>query len=239
MRIAFRKFSCSEFNTTTTTRYINYTYNMGNDPHKKDVPEESECFPGNVLVETKLNGKKCMHNLEVGEEVKVIFEDGNIGFSEVWTMAHKDTESKACYLQIETETKRLTISHFHFIPVTDQNNSMVVYKMAKDIDIGDHLSTVESNQRKTETVIKIEEVEATGIFAPFTISGSILVNDVHASVYAEVEPDFAHSALAPFREKYYITPKDEMEAFLRPNENGVPTIFAEAFKMLKQLVPSY
>ncbi|KAK6182481.1 hypothetical protein SNE40_010162 [Patella caerulea] len=212
---------------------------MGNDPYKREVPADSRCFPGDVEVETKLNGKKCMHKLQVGEEVKVMLEDGTIGFSEVWTMAHKDTESTACYLQIETETKKLTISHLHFIPVTDQNNSTVVYKMAKDIEIGERLSTVESNQPTTETVMKIEEVESTGIFAPFTISGYILVNDVHTSVYAEVNPELAHSALASFRDKYYITPKEEMEDFLRPNENGVPEIFAEAFKMLKQLVPSY
>ncbi|KAK6182482.1 hypothetical protein SNE40_010163 [Patella caerulea] len=212
---------------------------MGNDPYKREVPADSGCFPGDVKVETKLNGKKCMHKLQVGEEVKVMLEDGTIGFSEVWTMAHKDIKSTACYLQIETETKKLTISHLHFIPVTDQNNSTVVNKMAKDIEVGERLSTVESNQPTTETVMKIEEVESTGIFAPFTMSGYILVNDVHTSVYAEVSPELAHSALASFRDKYYITPKEEMEDFLRPNENGVPEIFAEAFKMLKQLVPSY
>ncbi|KAK6182578.1 hypothetical protein SNE40_010232 [Patella caerulea] len=215
---------------------------MGNDPFRRYDDDDwccgLNCFPADAKVETKTH-TKYVKELEVGDQVKVILEDGTIDFSEIWVMAHDDPSSTATYLILSTSKHTLPISHRHFVPVTDEKNSSnFEYKMAADIKVGDYLSTTnEENQPTTEMVIEIEEGERKGVFAPLTKNGYILVNGVQASVYAEVKPALAHPALAGLREKYDVTPKAEMKAFLEPNENGVPKVFDEAFKMLRQLMP--
>lgn len=126
-----------------------------------------DCFPSEAIVETP-EGKKPIYALEIGD-----FALSHEGFSEVYLLGHADNESVAEYLRLTTDNgTSIRLSKEHFI----ESNGRYVY--AKDVKKGDRLAY-------GERVIGIEKEKAKGLWNPFTIAGTIVVDGVLASCHSD------------------------------------------------------
>ena len=106
------------------------------------------------------------------------------------------------FFNLITNTQNIKVSGSHLISI--QNNQ---FKFAKELVKGDTIVTFDTtNQtKKTETIQSIHIVKVDKYSAPLTMSGTLLVDDVLVSCYAEVNNHFmAHNALAPIRYWHHI-----------------------------------
>ena len=125
------------------------------------------CFPSEAIVETP-EGKKPIYALEIGD-----FALSHEGFSEVYLLGHADNESVIEYIRLTTDNgTSIRLSKEHFI----ESNGRYVY--AKDVKKGDRLAY-------GERVIGIEKEKAKGLWNPFTVAGTIVVDGVLASCHSD------------------------------------------------------
>jgi Hint module len=131
------------------------------------------CFSGDCEVEVKNKGAVKMSDLAVGDFVKVVPNK----YEPVYSFGHKNEYESTEFLQIVTEggRKPLEISKDHM--VKDQNGRSIPASMVK---VGDMLLATSGD---LVPVKAIRAVVRKGIYAPFTESGFIIVNDIVASNY--------------------------------------------------------
>lgn len=163
-------------------------------------PAPSSCFPSVASVETP-EGKKAIYEIKVGD-----FVLSHDGFSEVYLLGHADNETLSDYVRITTNNgTSLRISREHFI----LSNGRYVY--AKDVKKGDRLAY-------GETAVRIETEKAKGLWNPFTIAGTIVVDGILASCHSDwfleelptwmrpstaIIPSIYQTAMAPARKIYH------------------------------------
>ncbi|KAK6186136.1 hypothetical protein SNE40_008233 [Patella caerulea] len=189
------------------------------------------CFASNTYVK-KREGKVYIDTLKEGDEVLVIHEDGTLGYSEIWCLAHKNPDKETTFLEIRTESRQVQISPKHFIVLGKGDTTDMV--MANQVKAGDLLVVCdEDGHIGREPVLSIEEIDGKGIYNPFTKEGTLLVNGILASCYAEFKPAIAHKVLAPFRAIYDMTPKIVMDGIMTPNADGVPVVLDTALLCTK------
>merc|ERR1712038_1546538 len=116
-----------------------------------------------------------MEHLKIGDMVRVA--DGS--FEPVYSFGHKNQSHEADYLQLNTQdsTLRLTANHM----VYERNRGFVA---AATVKVGDELRGVTGDMMTTVTSIKI--VNAKGMYAPFTPSGTLVVNNIVASSFVHL-----------------------------------------------------
>lgn len=138
-----------------------------------DTPAFGICFSGSSLVEVEHKGSVKMADLALGDVVRV----GNNKFEPIYSFGHKDSTSSAEFLRITTEgsSTPLEISPDHMVAIEGGR-----YVPASLVKKGDMLLTV---SEEVATVTGIKSVVRKGVFAPFTASGSIVVNGIVASNY--------------------------------------------------------
>ena len=71
--------------------------------------------------------------------------------------------------------------------------------MAKDVEIGDKVFVKHGNEMVTSVVEKIEVTKMTGAYVPLTEHGTIVVDGVLTSCYADVPHDLANFITTPAR----------------------------------------
>lgn len=137
------------------------------------------CFPADAMVDVLGKGPSPIQHVAIGDMVKI----GNAAFSEVYSFGHYDHDTKAAFLEISADGLHmpLVVSSDHLVFV---ENKPVP---ASTVTIGDKLTLVDG----LATVNSIKTVIGTGAFAPFTKAGTIVVNNVVASSYITLQPDFA------------------------------------------------
>eukprot|EP00547_Thalassionema_nitzschioides_P003455 CAMPEP_0194203566 /NCGR_PEP_ID=MMETSP0156-20130528/3297_1 /TAXON_ID=33649 /ORGANISM="Thalassionema nitzschioides, Strain L26-B" /LENGTH=638 /DNA_ID=CAMNT_0038929339 /DNA_START=510 /DNA_END=2426 /DNA_ORIENTATION=+ len=131
------------------------------------------CFPGHSIVNLEDGTSIEMSELKIGDRVQVT-KDGK--FDIVYSFGHYQPESVSEYLNIESTAKAapITMSPPHMLFL---DSGKVV--PASTIKIGDVLLG-------GNVVIKVNKVSSKGAYAPFTYSGSIVVNGVVASNYVSL-----------------------------------------------------
>lgn len=137
------------------------------------------CFSGLNKVEVQGKGSLFMKDLKIGDVVR-----GAHGrFDRVYSFGHYQPNAKFVYLQIHSEglSKPLEISEDHLLFV---NN---ITAPASTVKIGDKLRL--GMGRGAAKVVKINYVARIGAFAPFTVSGTIMVNGFAASTYVSLQKD--------------------------------------------------
>jgi len=132
------------------------------------------CFSGSSLVEVQGKGAIKMEDLVLGDAVQVSTDK----YEPIYSFGHKSVKSSAIFLQIATEGSRppLEISPDHMVGIEGGN-----YIPASLVKKGDRLLTASENQLAVVTSIK--PVVRNGVFAPFTVSGTLVVNGIVASNY--------------------------------------------------------
>lgn len=131
------------------------------------------CFSPMNTVITRDRGTISIQSLKIGDEVDV----GNGRFSSVYSFGHYDEYQLASYIQLYTKEGNapLEISSDHLVNV-HQNGKIP----ASEVNVGDQLLL--RNGEKA-SVTKISVVDRVGAYAPFTMSGSVVVSGVVASCY--------------------------------------------------------
>ena len=168
---------------------------------------------------TSRGTKKRLSDLQIGDEVLVVdTATGDLSFSPVITFLDRDPKEKRQFYVITTETgQKLTLTPTHLVYSTSGNEVIIeddltsfeaVY--AKDIQEGDLLLVQTSRgQVRPARVSTVEMRVLTGVYAPLTSMGNLVVDNIVASCYAVVDSQWvAHMAFAPLRLLNSILPQN-------------------------------
>lgn len=159
------------------------------------------CFPGDSLVTTSTGEKKTLSELGIGE--KILSHDprtNQLTFSEVILFLDYDPSQKREFLNIKLNSGRtLTVTPTHLVPRKQINHIETLF--AEKIRIGDILLVSDSNNGVSEdSVVEIRGIIRTGVYAPLTEVGTVVINDIIVSCFATVDSqEIADWAFFPMR----------------------------------------
>ena len=147
------------------------------DPPFEDPPsEDSGCFSGDMKVDVLGKGETFMRDLQVGN--KVLTSTGK--YQPVYAFAFTQPDQKATFVQIKTKGTKaslLEMTKEHFVYVDGKTKPV----RAGAVRVGDSLQGAEVSQ--------VKEVERVGVYAPFTLDGTLVVNGMEVSTYAAFEKE--------------------------------------------------
>jgi Hint module len=129
------------------------------------------CFSGNSWTIVKKKGTVPMSELKLGDQVLT-----KNGYEAIYSFGHKNVSVRAEYLRILPFMLELSENHMVFL----EGDIVVPASLLK---VGDRFE-------KGEVITSIQRVTSIGAYAPFTPSGSIIVNGVAASSFVA----FQHSS---------------------------------------------
>lgn len=159
-------------------------------------PEEGSraCFPAAARVELADGSTVSMHELVVGHRVRAAPDE----HSDVFFFSHRSLNRDTLheYIQVRTASgKAVTLSPGHYLHV----GGLLV--AAQSVRVGDVLTL--SSGAATE-VTEVVRVKMAGKYAPHTLHGDIVVDEILVSTYTTaVHPTLAHHVLlAPLRLLY-------------------------------------
>lgn len=174
----------------------------------KHAAKSMGCFTGNMTVQLASGLTLPMSRLRIGDRVLSLNADGNLEYSEVLLFLHRNPALRSGFLRVTMASGiDITITPSHLILRWQKPNTTVLHEAmpvyARDVRVNDQLlvsSHVGPAGLRVERVAKVEEVFETGVYAPLTLSGTIVVNDVVASCYAVIfSQRLAHLSFAPLR----------------------------------------
>lgn len=135
------------------------------------------CFSRSNTVLNKDRGIIPISEVIVGD---YILADGN-KFEQVYSLAHYDPTKKAAFIQVttaETNDAPLELTPKHMV-FTGAGKAV----MAKSLRAGDSVLLPNGDSAEIQS---IKVVQSEGLFAPFTASGTLVVNGIVASSYIDV-----------------------------------------------------
>jgi len=156
------------------------------------------CFSASTQV-TLANGDVIPVNLlKHGDIVHSVNSNGEVVPSPFLGWLHHDDNVTTTFLRITTETgNTITISPLHLLMVTDNLDKRPSMRFANTVSVGDYLWSGGSGLTKVKSIVSKVQ---TGVYAPLTSTGTILVDGLLASCYAHLAShDLAHLAFLPFR----------------------------------------
>lgn len=129
--------------------------------------KNSQCFSRFNDVEVQGQGMTPMDAIKVGDFVRT----GEVDFSRVFSLAHIDHDVETDFLQIYADglQKPLEITGMHMLFSSEKA------VRADEVSVGDMLGA--------NKVTEIKTIKRTGVYAPITESGEIVVNGIRASSY--------------------------------------------------------
>jgi Hint module/Pregnancy-associated plasma protein-A len=127
------------------------------------------CFSGETTVVVKNMGTLPMKELKLGDKI-LVGEPGN--YETVYSFGHRHETVEAMFLLFLP--CKLEVSRDHMLKIKGQ------YIPASAVKVGDELETATG---ELMAVRSIQIVVRLGVYAPFTSSGTIIVNNVKASTY--------------------------------------------------------
>ena len=182
------------------------------------------CFSEVSTVQVHGKGTVPMKELQVGD----LLLTGEGSYKPVYAFGHLDRDSKATFLQLQTESSTLEITGEHMVFVDNKSSPV----RADTVQVGDVL--------QGSVVKRTTSIERTGLYAPFTESGTLMVDGIKASSYISVQEDakdsirllsdqnLAHVMLSPFRMMCMGVSSELCQNY---NEDGVPPVIAFGLKL--------
>ncbi|XP_034001668.1 sonic hedgehog protein A [Trematomus bernacchii] len=169
------------------------------------------CFPGSSTVTLQDGTQKPVKLLQSGDRVLAADAHGNPIYTDFIMFIDQDSTTRRLFYVIETESGEkiaLTAAHLLFV---GQNNTENTDEMsavfASQVQTGQTVFVFDAERRRLEPVCvkRIFTHEYEGSFAPVTVQGTVVVDQVLASCYAVIQDhDLAHWALAPVRFFYWV-----------------------------------
>merc|ERR1719187_2029202 len=155
--------------------------------------EDYPCFPGSSQVRLTTGDSRLMADLKTGDSIITIM-DGKLTSTKVLGFMYKKYGSGA-YLTIHTEDgNKVSLSGTHVMFVNTNEDVL-----AEDVDIGDIVMVEDGNNVTKSCVVNIEAGEKEGAYVPLTEHGTLLVDGVLCSSFANVPHGIAQLLAAPMR----------------------------------------
>ncbi|KAG6550003.1 hypothetical protein Mapa_008515 [Marchantia paleacea] len=178
------------------------------------------CFPGDALVQLPGGIPVPMKNLAVGDKVAVWRrKDNAVVYEDIYAFGHKKATAVGVFVRLILEHYSLTtpelnssaspgsteleLTALHFIPTAlkFQGKLKMVHKRAQDIQRGEYVWADGSDKGTAGNklaLFMVKDVSVTfqnGLYNPLTMSGTIIVSGVVASVHSEWFLDHIFDAL--------------------------------------------
>lgn len=171
------------------------------------------CFPGSSTVALQDGTKKAVKDLRPGDRVLAADGSGNMIYTDFIMFIDRDSATRRVFHVIETESGQkisLTAAHLLFVGRSNltQKEPAMSAIFASQVRPGQKVfvSHAERSGLEPVTVKRIYTQEHEGSFAPVTVQGTVVVDQVLASCYAVIEDhDLAHWALAPVRVAHWLS----------------------------------
>lgn len=162
------------------------------------------CFSYDSTVKLQNGVNLQVRNLKVGDFVQVMTQQGKIGFSEVMMFAdYKPDIPHALHLLIETKkpAKHITLTPSHLIFTTSNSTGTQLHsKHAGNVLPGEFILVSANGRLVPSQVKRVSLVKRTGLVAPVTMEGNVIVDGVLSSCYAMIsDHEIAHIAFGPLR----------------------------------------
>ena len=159
------------------------------------------CFPAQATVQRKNSKATTLKDLRVGDEVLTVNDEGREVYTKVLAFLDFKPHSLQTNLRLHfTDGQSLTVSERHLVFKRDGGTKVAVF--AEEIAVGDYLFKYSKLHKSLQAiqVVSVEETQVHGAYAPLTEHGTLLVDGVFTSCYAQIRSHrVAHFALAPLR----------------------------------------
>ncbi|XP_031148839.1 sonic hedgehog protein A [Sander lucioperca] len=169
------------------------------------------CFPGSSTVTLQDGTKKAVKHLQTGDRVLAADDDGNPIYTDFIMFIDQDSTTRRLFYVIETDSGQkitLTAAHLLFVGHNTTEEERMSAIFASQVQSGQKVFVFDAERSRLEpvTVKRIYTEEHEGSFAPLTVQGTVVVDQVLASCYAVIEDhDLAHWALAPIRLAHWVS----------------------------------
>ncbi|XP_040296573.1 indian hedgehog protein isoform X1 [Bufo bufo] len=166
------------------------------------------CFPGTAMATLFSGAKIPISDLVPGMTVLAMDSDGLATFSDFLTFLDRDPRSEHLFRVITTgdPPRRLSLTPTHLIFVADNASTLAAeYKaiFASQVRPGQYILVSGAPGLVPARVTSVSTETDTGVFAPLTQHGTILVDDVVVSCFALVQKQrLAQLAYWPMRVLY-------------------------------------
>lgn len=158
--------------------------------------------------------RKRLDEVQLGERIAALDSYGDVVFSEVIAFLDRSSSERRQFIRLTTKSGRvLTLTPAHLVPV--ESRSMVFAAkvqpgdriLVRDSVTADAENEVDGQHRlRWDIVVDIKLILEEGVYAPLTMAGTLLVDDVVASCYALVDSQsVAHYAFLPLRIWHSVT----------------------------------
>ncbi len=160
------------------------------------------CFSGSTRVRREDGSVIMMRDVRIGDRLLV----GQSTYSPVVAfLVRRPDGPRINYLQIVTAESTLEITPTHLILMRRQNNSNPPdYRQTAKLSPGDSIFMIDSDSGGTIKEVQVLRshgpIQLTDAYAPLTMEGTLIVNNILASCYAEYEHQaFVHFFMFPIR----------------------------------------
>jgi hypothetical protein len=152
---------------------------------------QSTCVHGATLVTLEDTTTKAMSQLQVGDKIQTVDAKGKLVFSPVTSLPHKPGNNEmAKFLKLTTETgKSVYLTPGHLLPLCDGKTVA-----ASKLVLENCLLTVDSEGKKTDTLIEITPSIKFGIYAATTKDKFIVTSGIITSSLAMSMADVTTSS---------------------------------------------
>jgi len=156
------------------------------------------CFSSSSTVTLANSDQIPINQLQPGDHLMAVNENGDVTSAPFLGWLHRDDNLTTTFLDITTESgRKVSLSPSHLITVTDDTSKTPSMKFANTVRVGDYLWSGESGLTRVKSVTS---QRMTGVYAPLTSTGTLLVDDILASTYAHLASQkVAHLAFLPYR----------------------------------------
>jgi len=169
-----------------------------------------ECFWGANMVHLSSGRQKKISDVKVGDSVLAVDQNGKLLFSQVIMQLHHGPEETTEFHVIRTKTGRnLTLTPKHLIYKAENNKPNLDFddstssqpRFAMNIKKGDFVFVFDKSSGMIIDQVVSNDIEIRkGVYSPLTSHGSIIVEDILASCYSQLEDhSLLHMAFAPAR----------------------------------------
>ncbi|KAK3590788.1 hypothetical protein CHS0354_038726 [Potamilus streckersoni] len=173
----------------------------------EELKRRSDCFPPDGLVTLHDGRTITIADLRIGHKVLSNAASGTLEYSEVYFFAHLNPNVSNEYINLRTFKQNIKLSPQHHIYIVRNGHMKTI--AAREVKIGDRILVLnkESLSFLNESITEISISTEFGVYAPITMSGTIVVNNILASCYVDlVPPVYSHPMLWPLRQLYRLSP---------------------------------
>lgn len=172
---------------------------------------ERSCFPGSATVQLADGNRKQLSDVQVGDSILTFNSEGELQYERLLGDFHGQNTKLESYLQLILQDGRiLEVSEGHLVFVADMRSAQVSEQMqmhairAAALQPGLHVllvapamvaASAPENVKAVEQKLLLQNLSAvqrvtrSGVYAPFTLSGQLIVDGVATSSYALLWPE--------------------------------------------------